>query len=81
MIKVPDLKKSNIHEHPRFFKDFDKIIFKIKDPKSQISTEKEVLESLDDVLQKLEKHLTEQEFKTILLRFALYHYRFPASTD
>lgn len=34
-------------------------------------------QSLNEVIDKLEHILKPNEFKTILLRFALYHYKYP----
>ena len=70
--------------HPKFINDFDKVIYKIYDKKQsdyQHLTSESIHQSINDVIQKLEQLLDEREFKSILLRFALYHKKYPPKAD
>ena len=80
LIRVPEHKKNDFTVHPKFFQDFEKVSFKVKNVKCEDENYDE-FDSLNDFLGKLERVLKPLEFKILLARFALYHYKFPIDRD
>ena len=80
-IKIPYLKKNDYKTHPKFYKDYEKVQHKIDETEdsNDIKDLDDLLFNLKYVLDKLEKLLSEKEFNILLMRFSIYHIRYPKS--
>lgn len=79
IIKVPYSKRDEFGSHPKVYADYEKVQFlvdKIGDGGYQQEID-DVMLSLNYVIGKLEKLLVKEELDILLLRFAIYHVRYP----
>ena len=82
-VKVPYNKRFDYDKQPKFYADFEKVMFKVdrlqNDDDIKKKEQDDLILSLNYVLDKLEKLLLPQEFTLLLLRYSLIHLKYPES--
>jgi hypothetical protein len=80
---VPEYIQNDYGKHPKFVYDADRVLNEAYDFKLELEKEEKMIS--DDnkrlLVTSIEKFLTPEEFKLIMLRFALYHYVWPINEN
>ena len=74
---MPYGKRHKYEFHPKFHKDFEKVLFKVDMLESEESTRREEVEMFQDmtyVLNKLENLLLPEEYFLLLMRYSMYQW-------